>query len=100
MARKKYNKSTGRKYGKGSYEKSYQARPEQRRNRSNRNKARRKMAKRVGKSALKGKDVGHKRPLSKGGTNSMSNLKISSPSKNRGRTGEGNRKKGKRKKKR
>jgi 5-methylcytosine-specific restriction endonuclease McrA len=30
-----------------------------------------------------GKDIDHKRPLSKGGTNASSNLKLTSPSKNR-----------------
>jgi hypothetical protein len=31
----------------------------------------------------KGKDIDHTKPLSKGGTNAMSNLKLKSPSKNR-----------------
>lgn len=31
-----------------------------------------------------GKDVAHKRPLSKGGSNARSNLTVSSPKKNRG----------------
>ena len=31
-----------------------------------------------------GKDVGHKKPLSKGGSNARSNLKVQSPKKNRG----------------
>lgn len=87
-----------KKFNKAAYDKKFNARPEQRRNRSNRNKARRKMAKKVGKKALKGKDVGHKKPLSKGGGNSYKNLTLSSPSKNRGRVGEGNRKRGKRRK--
>lgn len=30
-----------------------------------------------------GKDIDHKKPLSKGGTNAPSNLKLTSPSKNR-----------------
>jgi hypothetical protein len=37
-----------------------------------------------GKSALQGKDVAHKKPLSKGGSNTAKNLKVSSVKKNRG----------------
>jgi len=42
------------------------------------------MEKEVGKAALKGKDVDHKRPLSQGGSNSRSNLQITSVNYNRG----------------
>lgn len=62
----------------------YHGTPEQIANRSNRNKARRMIEKEVGKSALKGKDVDHKRPLSKGGSNARSNLQIASVHYNRG----------------
>lgn len=34
-------------------------------------------------SMMKGKDVNHKKPISKGGTNSISNLELSSKKKNR-----------------
>lgn len=47
--------------------------------------ARRKLERELGKTALKGKDVDHKRPLSKGGTNARSNLRVLSIAKNRGR---------------
>lgn len=61
----------------------YHSKPEQRKRRSQRVLARRKMQKRYGKSALKGKDVDHKdrNPLN----NSLSNLRIQSVRKNRGR---------------
>lgn len=62
----------------------YQGRPEQVANRSERNKARRQMEKRVGKAALAGKDVDHKRPIRNGGTNAPSNLRVTSVEKNRG----------------
>lgn len=68
---------------KREYE-QYHAKPEQIANRSARNKARRAIEKEVGKSAIKGKDIDHKKPLSKGGTNSRSNLQIASVHYNRG----------------
>ena len=64
--------------------KTYGARPEQRKKRAARNAARAKVVKKSGKAAVKGKDVGHKKPLSKGGGNSAGNLKVQSVSKNRG----------------
>ena len=62
----------------------YQGTPEQIAKRSQRNKARRAMEKEHGKDALKGKDVAHKRAISKGGSNARSNLTIQSVAKNRG----------------
>jgi len=62
----------------------YQSSPKAIAQRSARNKARRAMAKVVGEAALRGKDVDHKRPLSKGGTNSLSNLRVRSVHSNRG----------------
>ena len=62
---------------------NYQGKPEQIKNRSERNKARRKMEKVVGKSKLRGKDVDHKVPLSRGGSNDMKNLQITSVRYNR-----------------
>ena len=72
---------------KRNYEREYQqyhAKPEQIANRSARNKARRTMEKEVGKTALKGKDVDHKKPLSKGDSNARSNLQVTSVNYNRG----------------
>lgn len=62
----------------------YQGTPEQIAKRSQRNKARRAMEAKVGKAALKGKDVDHATPIRKGGGNAMGNLRIQSPSENRG----------------
>lgn len=62
---------------------NYQGKPEQIKNRSERNKARRKMEKVVGKAKLRGKDVDHKVPLSRGGSNDMKNLQITSVRYNR-----------------
>lgn len=69
---------------KREYE-QYHSKPEQRANRSKRVLARRAMEKELGKEALRGKDVDHIKPLSKGGSNNRSNLRVTSISKNRGR---------------
>ncbi|QLD33182.1 HNH endonuclease [Mannheimia varigena] len=61
----------------------YHGTPEQIANRAKRNNARREMAKEVGKSALKGKEIDHKQPLSKGGSNARSNLQVLSKTANR-----------------
>ena len=63
---------------------TYQATSAQKKKRAKRNAARAKVVKQKGAAAVKGKDVGHKRPLSKGGTNSNKNLKVQSKAKNRG----------------
>jgi hypothetical protein len=57
--------------------------PERREQRAARVKARRMAAAYHGAAAIKGKDIDHKKPLSQGGSNKMSNLRISDPSKNR-----------------
>ena len=63
---------------------TYQATPEQKKKRAKRNAARASVKKRLGAAAVKGKDVSHKKPLSKGGTNAKSNLSVQSKKKNRG----------------
>ena len=70
---------SGRVYS--AYDKAYQARPEQVKKRVMRNAARKLMIKKHGKSALKGKDVDHKRGTKAG--NGSGNLQIISRSKNR-----------------
>lgn len=63
--------------------KKYHSSPEQKKNRAARNSARAAMVKKHGKEALRGKDVDHKKPLSKGGSNGTSNLRVVSKSTNR-----------------
>lgn len=62
---------------------NYQGRPEQIANRAERNAARREMEKSGRVHKGDGKDVDHKRPLVKGGSNDRSNLRVTSKSDNR-----------------
>lgn len=78
---KKYNKSTGRDY-KSDYSK-FQSSPEAKKDRAARNKARRMMEKEGRVSKGDGKDIDHKKPLSKGGSNGRKNLRVMSKSANR-----------------
>jgi len=64
--------------------KDYQGTPEQIKKRSERNKARRLAEKKYGKAAIKGKDVGHVKPMRKGGKTTKGNLAVQSRAKNRG----------------
>lgn len=52
---------------------------------SARKQARRIMERKYGKAALHGKDVDHIKPLTRGGTNAASNLRLVSVSSNRSR---------------
>lgn len=61
----------------------YHSTPEQLKNRAMRNAARRAYIKANGTTSVRGKDVDHKKAISKGGTNKPSNLRAISPSKNR-----------------
>ena len=67
---------------KKEYE-QYQGTEEQKKNRAKRNAARRKLMKEGVVKKGDGKDVDHKKPLSKGGTNARSNLKAKPKAKNR-----------------
>jgi len=62
----------------------YNAEPTHIKGRSERNQARRIVAKKVGKKAIEGKDIDHKRMVKDGGTNAPGNLRIQTPHKNRG----------------
>lgn len=62
---------------------NYQGKPEQKKNRAKRNAARAEMMKAGRVSKGDGKDVHHKRPLSKGGSTSKSNLSVTSVHANR-----------------
>ena len=69
---------------KAAYDKAYGARPEQKEARAQRNAARRE-AEREGKvSKGDGKDVDHKTPIRKGGTNADSNTRVVDKEDNRG----------------
>ena len=76
-----YKNKADRDY-KNEYE-TYQGKPDQIKKRAKRNAARRAMAKAGKVSKGDGKDVDHVLPLSKGGSNSRSNLRAVSKSANR-----------------
>jgi len=63
--------------------KSQHASEKAKKHRAARNKARREMEKQGRVHKGDGRDVDHKRPLSKGGSNSKSNLRVVSKEKNR-----------------
>jgi 5-methylcytosine-specific restriction endonuclease McrA len=62
---------------------SYHAKPEQKKKRATRNAARRELESEGRVSKGDGKDVDHKKPLRSGGTNSASNLRVTTQSNNR-----------------
>lgn len=62
---------------------NYQGKPEQIKKRAMRNAARSEMEKKGVVSKGDGKDVGHAKALSKGGTNHASNLRVESVNENR-----------------
>ena len=59
------------------------SKPNRVKDRAQRNAARAAVKKKVGASALQGKDVGHKKAVSKGGSNGLVNLFIQNPGANR-----------------
>ena len=62
----------------------YEDTPTQVKHREERNAARRHEIKKLGKAAVEGHDVGHKKALSNGGGNSPSNTELQSVTSNRG----------------
>lgn len=72
--------------GKRDYKKElsweHSSKPNRVKDRAQRNGARAMVAAKVGKAAIKGKDVGHKTAISKGGQNTLMNLFTQSPSAN------------------
>jgi len=87
MARKPYNKSTGRDYD-SDYAK-FQSSEKAKKDRASRNKARRQLEKEGRVKKGDGKDVSHKNGNPR--QNSKSNLEVVSKSKNRGKTRNGKR---------
>lgn len=77
-----YTLPNGKRDYKREYEK-YHSRDEQIKNRSARTTARRKSNESGATSKGDGKDLDHRRPLSKGGSNSSGNLRVTSRSSNR-----------------
>lgn len=67
-----------------AYDRAYQARPSEVKKREERNLARAHMEKKLGSTALRGKDIDHRKPLAKGGSNKASNLRVRSIAANRG----------------
>ena len=63
--------------------KNYQGTEKQKKNRAKRNKARRTLAREGKVRKGDGKDVDHKRPLAKGGSNRRSNWSVKSDNSNR-----------------
>ena len=69
---------------KAAYDKWYNAKPSQVKKRMERNRARAALMKEGLVRKGDGKDVDHKVPLDRGGSNDRSNLRVVSKSKNRG----------------
>lgn len=68
-----------------AYEKKRNATPKRKKARTMNAQARRLLAKKLGKKAIKNRDVDHIKPITKGGTNKLSNLRVMSKHKNRSR---------------
>lgn len=69
---------------KAAYDKAYNARPAQKKKRAMRNAARRELEREGLVHKGDGKDVDHKTPLKRGGSNARSNLRVVSENANRG----------------
>ena len=75
------------KNGKRDYKRELQwehkKKPNRVKDRAQRNAARAEVKKKKGAAAIKGKDVGHKKAVSKGGQNGLANLFVQNPGANR-----------------
>ena len=73
--------------GKRDYKKElrweHKSKPNRVKDRAQRNSARAAVKKKMGAAAIKGKDVGHKKAVSKGGKNGLANLFVQNPGANR-----------------
>lgn len=69
---------------KAAYDKAYNARPDQVNKREKRNAARAALMREGAVKKGDGKDVDHKVPLDRGGSNSRSNLRVAGQTDNRG----------------
>ena len=69
---------------KAAYDKAYNSRPSQVKKRMARNRARAPLMREGIVKKGDGKDVDHKVPLDRGGSNARSNLRVTSQKKNRG----------------
>lgn len=69
---------------KAAYDKAYNAKPEEVANRVKRNQARAKLEKAGKVTKGDGKDVDHKTPLKRGGSNGTDNLAVKTQTANRG----------------
>ena len=76
-------------------DRAYDASPARKKARAERNKARRQAMKSGSVKKGDGKDVGHKKPLARGGSNSKSNRKVQSAKSNRSEGGKMGNKAGK-----
>ena len=75
--------SGGKRDYKRELDWEHKKKPNRVKDRAARNAARSAVKKKVGAAAIKGKDVGHKRAISKGGKNSLANLFVQNPGQNR-----------------
>jgi hypothetical protein len=69
---------------KAAYDKAYNARPEQVNNREKRNAARAELMREGKVQKGDNKDVDHKKPLDRGGSNMKENLRVTTETTNRG----------------
>lgn len=77
-----FMKNSKRNYA-AELEWEHKKKPNRVKDRAQRNAARSAMKKKLGSAAINGKDVGHKKAVSRGGKNTLANLFVQNPSSNR-----------------